>query len=200
MQAAVIAAQYDDAAVSDDYGVSQRRVSHHTGRDAGQVFRLLAQRPDFGAQLAQAHLHEAVVEVGEHHVVPTGGEGCVEDDGTDLFGVGMGESIGTLRPATGERRQIAPPPWFFTGNGNEAAPVDPLPAGKRQHSRAMMAVIGSGVARWMPLLEAIRHVQTVSGRSIENVAAVVIAAPQSGVIPSRRSGPEGAMPLDGRHE
>lgn len=99
-----------------------------------------------------------------------------------------------------ECRQIAPPPWFFTGNGHEAAPVDPLPAGRRQHSRAMMAVIGSGVARWMPLLEAIRHIQTVSGRSIENAAAVVIAVLQSGVIPSRRSGPESAMPLDGRHE
>jgi hypothetical protein len=105
-----------------------------------------------------------------------------------------------LSTAWFERRQIALPPWLFVWNGHRAAPVDPLPAGRRQHSRARMAVIGSGVAGWMPLLDAIGHIQAVSGRSVENAAAVVIEALQSGVIPSRRSGPEGAMPLDGRYE
>ena len=105
VQTVVVAAQHDDAAMGDDHGMSQRRVVHHAGRDTGQVFGLGAQRPDFGTQQAQAHLHEAMIEVGEHHVVPAGGKGSVEDDGANVLGVGMGESIGALRPAAGEGGQ-----------------------------------------------------------------------------------------------
>lgn len=52
----------------------------------------------------------------------------------------------------------------------------------------------------MPLLGAIRHVQAAMACSIEDAAAVVLAALQSGAVPARRSGPENAMPLDGRYE
>jgi hypothetical protein len=63
-----------------------------------------------------------------------------------------------------------------------------------------MAVIGSGVAVWMPLLDAIHHVQAVTGGSIKDAAAAGLAALQSGAVPARRSGPENTMPLDGRYE
>jgi hypothetical protein len=63
-----------------------------------------------------------------------------------------------------------------------------------------VAVIGSGLAQWIALRVAIEHVQRVGGVSAEDAAARLIAALQSGDLRSRRTGPENAVPLDGRYE
>ena len=70
MQAMIVAAQYDDAAMGDDYGVAQRGIIDDAGRDAGKVLGLSAKRPDFCTQQAQAHLHQAMVEVGQYDIIP----------------------------------------------------------------------------------------------------------------------------------
>ncbi len=43
VQAVVVAAQHNDAAVGDNHRVGQRRIIHHASRDAGQVLGLRAQ-------------------------------------------------------------------------------------------------------------------------------------------------------------
>ena len=70
VQAMIVAAQHDDAAMGDDHGVGQRGIIDDAGRDAGKVLGLSAKRPDFGTQQAQAHLHQAMVEVGQYDIVP----------------------------------------------------------------------------------------------------------------------------------
>ena len=55
------------------------RVRHGANGDAVQFLHVVL-RPDFGAQQAQAHLHQAMVQVDEHDVVAATGDGVVESD------------------------------------------------------------------------------------------------------------------------
>ena len=71
-QGVIVTAEHNDATMGDDYGVGQRRVIDHACRDTGQAFGLRPQRPDFGAQQAQAHLHQTMIEVGKHDIIPAG--------------------------------------------------------------------------------------------------------------------------------
>ena len=57
-------------------------VGHQPGRDPVQLLRAFA-GPDLGPQQPQAHLHQPVVQVDQHHVVPALGQMVVEDDGAD---------------------------------------------------------------------------------------------------------------------
>ena len=102
VQAVVVTAQHNDAAMGDDYRVGERRVVHHARRDAGKALGLRPQRPDFGAQQAQAHLHKTMVEMGEHDIISAGSEGSVEDHRPDFLGVGMSKSVSALGPAIGK--------------------------------------------------------------------------------------------------
>ena len=70
-------------------------------------------RPDFGPQQPQAHLHEPVVQVDQHHVVPALGGGVVEDDRADLLGV-------RVRP---DPRRTPPNCPFKAGSWKTGLPV-----------------------------------------------------------------------------
>lgn len=62
--------------------------------------------PDLSTQEAQAHLDEAVAEVGEHDLVVVE-QAWVEGERAVLAGVGMREPLRAARPCTGERGEAA---------------------------------------------------------------------------------------------
>ena len=80
-------------------------VGHDPGRDPVQPLAAF-DGPDFGPQQPQAHLHEPVVQVDQHDVVPALGQGVVEDERPRLLPVyGCVQALGTLLPTAAEGRK-----------------------------------------------------------------------------------------------
>src|SRR5262249_39751421 len=101
VQAMIISAENHDATMRDDYGVCQRSVIHDTRRYAGEMLDMSTDRPDFGSQQAQAHLHQPVIEMREDNIIPANGERCIENDRSDDLGVRMRKTLCALLPASG---------------------------------------------------------------------------------------------------
>src|SRR5215510_12367830 len=62
-------------------------------------------RPDFGSQKAQAHLHQAVIEMREDNIITASSERCIDNDGSDDLGVRMRKTLRALLPAPRQRRK-----------------------------------------------------------------------------------------------
>ena len=61
-----------------------------------------------------------MIEMGQHDVVTSRCERCIEHDRSDVPGMGMSETVGTLRPAAGQRRQTED--WAFLSDPGRIRP------------------------------------------------------------------------------
>ncbi len=105
MQSLIVAAKHHQAGVSDDCRAVQRGIGRQSGSYTIEPFAGAA-RPDFRAQQAQAHLHQAVIEMRQDHVVPAACQRVIEQNGTNFLCVRMGETSMAFCPAAGERRNF----------------------------------------------------------------------------------------------
>ena len=78
------------------------------GQDQGRLgdlplARLLPTLP-LPPQQPQRHLHQAVVEMGQHHVVAPSGKLVVKHYRPDFAGVWVGQTLGASHPTARQRR------------------------------------------------------------------------------------------------
>jgi len=88
MQAMAQRAGHDQAGVGHNDGRIRQMTGNEAGGDAMQTPRA-ARAPHLGPQQAQGPLHQGIVEMRQHHVIPAPGQIRVEDQGATLAGVGM---------------------------------------------------------------------------------------------------------------
>ena len=72
-------------------------IGHQPRGDAVKAAAAAA-RPDLGAQEAQRHLDETVIEMREHDVIAVACDRVVEGDRSDVAGVRMPESLRAESP------------------------------------------------------------------------------------------------------
>ncbi len=82
--------------------------------------------PDFRPQQAQAHLHQAMVEVDEHDVVPAVGHGMIEGNWTGFLRVRVLEPLGADGPASAQGGQAKDRPSPRVCHGDERGLIGEL--------------------------------------------------------------------------
>jgi hypothetical protein len=82
--------------------------------------------PDFRSKQAQTHLHKAVIEMRQRHVVPAIGNHMIEGDRTNLFRVGMLQALGARRLGALERWQYEHRLSWIIGTRDESGLVGQL--------------------------------------------------------------------------
>jgi hypothetical protein len=97
VQAVMAASGDDQSGDHDDGGAFELAIGQGTGGDTVDLLHVVP-RPDFGAQEAQAHLDEGMVEMHQNDVIAPLRHVMVERDGADLFRIGMLQSFQASRP------------------------------------------------------------------------------------------------------
>src|SRR5690349_2715620 len=69
------------------------------------MLNMSTDRPNFGSQKAQAHLHQPVIEMREDNIIPASSERCIQNNGSDNLGVRMRKTFRALLPAPRQRRK-----------------------------------------------------------------------------------------------
>lgn len=91
------AAGDDQSRNHDDGGAFELAIGQGPGGDAVNLLHVVS-RPDFGAQQAQAHLDEGVIEMHQNDVIAPLRNVMVERDGADLLRIGMLQTLQAPRP------------------------------------------------------------------------------------------------------
>lgn len=130
----------DDQPRDDDHGRPvDQGVWHRTHGDAMQLLHIVL-RPDLGAQQAQAHLHQSVVQVNQHYVVTPGGDGVIEGDRPDLR-VGVAQTLKAARPRAHSGHLNTVP-------AGASAKAKGSSGGRPANTRPVLTAIRMFAARW----------------------------------------------------
>ena len=86
-------------------GVDRQVVRHDAGGHAIELARGVGV-PDLGAQQAQGHLRQPVIEMHQHHVIPAARQVVVKDNRAHLAGVRMRQALGAACPTAAQGRQV----------------------------------------------------------------------------------------------
>src|SRR5437879_4659689 len=98
MQALVISTQHEQARMGNHYRSIQDMAGYRACCDTIEL-ALVATGPDLGAQQAQGHGDQAMVEVRQHDIITPTRQVVVKHNGPLEVGMGMLQAIGTPGPA-----------------------------------------------------------------------------------------------------